>query len=248
MRPAPPAIRNTCWRLVAPGFTSRRSLATTSACWVTWYIEDTMAGLRAQGIQKLRAVSSTLEEARQPAIVDRHGRRVGVLSYNCVGPRDSWAGVSTAGCAYIYVITHYELDHASPGGPPRIYTFAEPDTLEAMQADIDALAAESTSITSWLAQGDRVIRAELAQYERPLADAAIDAGADVVVGHHAHITRGVEVYRAARVPRHRPLRDSHASAQRRGECQPGAPGLGEAAHGALRLRARPRLSHLSIPS
>jgi poly-gamma-glutamate synthesis protein (capsule biosynthesis protein) len=34
----------------------------------------------------------------------------------------------------------------------------------------------------------------LAMYERPLAEAAIDAGADVVVGHHAHILKGVEVY------------------------------------------------------
>jgi poly-gamma-glutamate synthesis protein (capsule biosynthesis protein) len=32
-------------------------------------------------------------------------------------------------------------------------------------------------------------------YERPLAQAAIDAGADVVVGHHAHILRGIELYR-----------------------------------------------------
>jgi len=37
--------------------------------------------------------------------------------------------------------------------------------------------------------------AALAPYERPLAHAAIDAGADVVVGHHAHILRGIELYR-----------------------------------------------------
>ena len=32
-------------------------------------------------------------------------------------------------------------------------------------------------------------------YERPVAHAAIDAGADVVFGHHAHIMRGIENYR-----------------------------------------------------
>ena len=37
--------------------------------------------------------------------------------------------------------------------------------------------------------------AVLAPYERPLAEAALDAGADVVVGHHAHILRGVELRR-----------------------------------------------------
>jgi poly-gamma-glutamate synthesis protein (capsule biosynthesis protein) len=35
----------------------------------------------------------------------------------------------------------------------------------------------------------------LADYEQPIAHAAIDAGADAVIGHHAHIMRGVEMYR-----------------------------------------------------
>ncbi len=35
----------------------------------------------------------------------------------------------------------------------------------------------------------------LAMYEQPVAHAAIDAGADVVVPHHAHICPGVGVYR-----------------------------------------------------
>ena len=34
--------------------------------------------------------------------------------------------------------------------------------------------------------------AVLAPYERPLAAAALEAGADVVVGHHAHMLRGIE--------------------------------------------------------
>jgi poly-gamma-glutamate capsule biosynthesis protein CapA/YwtB (metallophosphatase superfamily) len=37
--------------------------------------------------------------------------------------------------------------------------------------------------------------AALAMYERPPAKAGIDAGADIVVGHHAHILRGIEVYK-----------------------------------------------------
>ena len=39
------------------------------------------------------------------------------------------------------------------------------------------------------------VPAKLAPYERPVAWAAIDAGADVVIGHHAHILRGFEFYR-----------------------------------------------------
>ena len=155
---------------------------------------DTIATLRGQGIVTAGA-GTTLAEARQPAIVERSGGRVGVLSYNCVGPRDSWAGPKKAGCAYVKVITHYELDHASPGGPPRIYTFAEPETLDAMQADIEALAAEVDVVVVALHKGIGHTPAALAMYERQVARAAIDAGAGIVVSHHAHITRGVEVCR-----------------------------------------------------
>ena len=35
--------------------------------------------------------------------------------------------------------------------------------------------------------------AVLAPYERRLAAAALDAGADIVVGHHAHLLRGIEM-------------------------------------------------------
>jgi len=37
--------------------------------------------------------------------------------------------------------------------------------------------------------------AHIAMYETAVSRAAIDAGADIVIGHHAHITRGVEVYK-----------------------------------------------------
>ena len=36
---------------------------------------------------------------------------------------------------------------------------------------------------------------EVAQYEPELGRAAIDAGADLVLGHHQHILKGIEVYR-----------------------------------------------------
>jgi poly-gamma-glutamate synthesis protein (capsule biosynthesis protein) len=127
--------------------------------------------------------------------VDRQGLRFGLLSYNCVGPRDSWAGESRAGCAYVHVLTHYELDHASPGGPPTIYTFAEPKTLEAMAADIEALRPRVDILIVALHKGLGHTPATVGMYERQIAKTAIDAGADVVVGHHAHILQGMEIYR-----------------------------------------------------
>jgi len=157
-------------------------------------IEDTIATLHQLGIATTGAGMSRAE-ARAPAIVACRGLRVGILSYNCVGPKESWAGERKAGCAYVHIITHYELDHATPGGPPRIYTFAEPETTEAMLADVEKLRQEVDVLIVALHKGIGHIPAALAMYERPLAKSVIDAGADIVIGHHAHILRGIETYK-----------------------------------------------------
>lgn len=157
-------------------------------------IEDTVAELERLGVIPCGAGAS-IAAARRPARVERAGKRIGVLSYNCVGPRESWAGPEKAGCAYVHVLTHYESEGANPGGPPRVYTFAEPSTVEAMQADVEALRASVDVLVVAFHKGVVHTPAHLAMYERPLSRAAIDAGADIVVGHHAHILRGVEVYR-----------------------------------------------------
>jgi hypothetical protein len=157
-------------------------------------IEDTIAKLQELGIVTTGA-GMHLAAAREPAIVMRQGLRVGTISYNCVGPKDSWANEKKAGCAYVQVITHYELDHATPGGPPRIYTFAEPESTDAMLTDVEDLRRKVDVLIVALHKGIGHTSAVLAMYERPLAKAAIDAGADIIVGHHAHILRGIEVYK-----------------------------------------------------
>jgi hypothetical protein len=156
-------------------------------------IEDTVRHAVAAGLVPTGA-GSNLDAARAPAVVERGGLRVSVLSYNCVGPRESWATSKKAGCAYVRVLTHYELDHASPGGPPAIYTFAEPASVEAMAADIALARSTSDVVAVSLHKGVGHTPVEIAMYERPVSRAAVDAGADVVFGHHAHIMRGIEVY------------------------------------------------------
>jgi poly-gamma-glutamate synthesis protein (capsule biosynthesis protein) len=157
-------------------------------------IEDTIAALRANDIASCGA-GPDLDAARKPAVVERAGRRFGVLSYNCVGPRDSWAGPNKAGCAYVHTLSHYEPEGANPGGPPKIYTFCEPSTVEAMQADVERLRSGVDVLVVAFHKGVVHTPALIAMYERPLARAAIEAGADVVIGHHAHILRGMEVYK-----------------------------------------------------
>ena len=157
-------------------------------------IEDTMAALSDNGIASFGA-GANLAAARRPAILERGGRKIGFLSFNCVGPKDSWAGPAKAGCAYVHVMSHYEQEGANPGGPPIAYTFATPQTLDAMQDDIARLRTQVDVLVVALHKGLVHTPATLAMYERPVARAAIEAGADIVIGHHPHIARGIDFYK-----------------------------------------------------
>ncbi|MCA1644663.1 MAG: CapA family protein [Chloroflexi bacterium] len=104
-------------------------------------------------------------------------------------------GPNGAGAAFVNVMTHYEQEHATPGGPGRIYTFVEPGSLEAMERDIEDLRARCDVLVVAFHKGIGHTRATVASAEKQLTHAAINSGADVVVGHHAHICKGIEVYR-----------------------------------------------------
>ncbi|MCK6066065.1 MULTISPECIES: CapA family protein [Microbacterium] len=134
-------------------------------------------------------------EALAPAIVADGERRVAVLSVNCVGPRETWATSLKPGAAYIEVITHYETRGANPGGPPRIHTFADQRSLQRVADAVRETAATGAVVVVALHKGLVHVPAEIADYEREISHAMVDAGAHVVLGHHAHIFKGVEIYR-----------------------------------------------------
>lgn len=151
-------------------------------------LAETLAGLQRNRIAHAGA-GMTLAEARRPALIDCKGRTVALLSYNCVGPELCWAGAAEPGCAYINV-------RAADGGPSRPQAdLVEIDAASqaAMEAHISAARAHADLVVVALHKGITHVPAALAAYERPLAAAAIRAGADVVAGHHAHIARGIEL-------------------------------------------------------
>jgi len=157
-------------------------------------VEDSMAWLREHGIAHVGA-GMNLDEARRPAILEKNGTRIGYLNYNCVGPKSTWASSDQPGNAYLEIITHYELEHETPGGPPTVYSWATMPTLKRMEEDIAALRSRCDVLVVAFHKGIGHTPAKIAQYEQQVSYAAIDAGADLVVAHHAHILRGVELYK-----------------------------------------------------
>jgi poly-gamma-glutamate capsule biosynthesis protein CapA/YwtB (metallophosphatase superfamily) len=161
-------------------------------------IEDTIAGLRQYGIA-FTGAGMNIDEARRPAIIERRGTAFGFLDYNCVGPKLTWATPDKPGCAYVHVVVAYELEHPTPGGTPTIYALAEPRSLAAMADDIRRLWPLCDVLVVCFHKGLGFSEARLAMYEPQVACAAIDAGADLVLAHHAHILKGIEFYKGKAV-------------------------------------------------
>jgi poly-gamma-glutamate capsule biosynthesis protein CapA/YwtB (metallophosphatase superfamily) len=153
-------------------------------------IEDTLAGLDALGVKHAGA-GLDLASARQPALVTRGSRRLALLSYNCVGPEAGWAGEGRAGAAYLRV----ETVDGSPIAPAAPLDRASEEAFAILRADVRAARERADYVLVALHKGLVHVPARLAPYERPLAHAAIDAGADAVLGHHAHIVKGIEFHR-----------------------------------------------------
>lgn len=92
--------------------------------------------------------------------------------------------------------TIYEqIEHDQPGTPCRIHTFANREDLAALQNDIRAAKQRADVVLVSLHWGIHFVPAVIAQYQVDVGRAAIDAGADLILGHHAHILKGIEVYR-----------------------------------------------------
>ena len=156
-------------------------------------IEDSVKGLQNYGIA-VTGAGMNIDEARQPAIVERNGTRFGFLNYNCVGVTGQWATKAKPGCAYVHIIAHYEINGADPGGPPDVYTFAERRSLKAMVDDIQKLRPLCDVLAVAFHMG--VLHSpEIAMYAQQVSYAAIDTGADFIIGHHAHYLKGVELYK-----------------------------------------------------
>jgi poly-gamma-glutamate synthesis protein (capsule biosynthesis protein) len=156
---------------------------------------DTIEALKGERISVI-GVGKNIEEARKPAILESKGSRVAFLAYNTILPMGYWADANRPGCAPMRAWTLYEqIEHDQPGTPCRIHTFPNREDLEAMSEDIKKAKTQADVVILSMHWGIHFIPAVLATYQRDMAHVAIDSGADLILGHHAHILKGIEVYK-----------------------------------------------------
>jgi hypothetical protein len=150
--------------------------------------------LRRNGIEVV-GVGKDLEEARRPAIIERKGTRIAFLDYNSVLPDEYEAREQKAGCAPIRVGTYYEAQEYQAGTPPKVVTIPREEDVAAMEEDIRAAKARANIVVMSIHWGIHHIPGMLADYQFTVGHRAIDAGADLILGTHAHLIKGIEVYK-----------------------------------------------------
>jgi poly-gamma-glutamate capsule biosynthesis protein CapA/YwtB (metallophosphatase superfamily) len=144
-----------------------------------------------------------LAAARAPGIAKAGAMRIGVLQRSSVyWPTNHEASAHGAGIAVLRGHTAYQVPAYKirpeippmnrPGVPPVVVTWADRGYLAAFAEDIAALRRDAAIIVASCHWG---LGEEVLEYMTEIAHAAIDAGADIVIGHGPHYSLPVEVYR-----------------------------------------------------
>lgn len=156
---------------------------------------DTIGHLERAGAHQV-GTGRNIDEARRPVYVTRNDVTVGFISVNSILPMNYWAEENRAGCAPLRAHTIYEqIEHDQPGTPARIHTYSFRDDLDALLATIRDVRSKADVVVLSHHAGIHFVPAVVPDYQREVAHAAIDAGADLVLGSHAHILKGIEIYR-----------------------------------------------------
>lgn len=132
-------------------------------------VYDTMRHLDSVGIGYV-GIGKNLEEARRPVILERKGWRIGFLGYHGNG--------------------RFSATTTRAGVAPRVERYIV-DDIQKLKPQVDFLVVHFHWGT------------ELAEHPDPeqirLAHRVVEAGADLIIGHHPHVLQGIERYHGATI-------------------------------------------------
>lgn len=130
-------------------------------------LAETLSNLNSSGIAWIGA-GENLSEARKMALFTIKGKRIAFLGYSLTQPVEFFAGPHR------------------PGTAPGYEKFVTADIASARsQADVVIVSFH------WGKEAVTTVQA----YQRAAAHKAIEAGADIIIGHHPHVLQGIERYR-----------------------------------------------------
>lgn len=136
--------------------------------------------------------------AYRAVVVERNGLRYGFLQRTAVyWPDGHEAKPGQPGVAVLKAHTAYRPQYEQqaartrPGVPPEIVTWADPASLAEVSNAIADLRKQADIVVASFHWG---YRREVLHYQREFAYAAIDAGADLVLGHGPHMILPLELH------------------------------------------------------
>src|SRR5262249_12831858 len=117
-----------------------------------------------------------------------------LLAYCSVLNKGYEAGPKEPGVAPLRAHTYYEPLEYQAGIPPKVVTVPYQEDLEGMVADIAAARKLANAVIVSVHWGIHYIPRMIADYQTIAAKAAFAAGADLILGHHAHIPKAIGVH------------------------------------------------------
>ena len=161
--------------------------------WGSDALLDTIDLLRAKGMQVVGA-GRNLDEARTCAIVERNGVKVAFLAFCSILHEGYAAGATKPGIAPLRAHTYYEPVEYQAGVPPRVVTVPFEDDLQGMLAAIAKAKQSADVVVLSMHWGIHFIPRMIADYQTIAAKAAFGAGADLILGHHAHVPKAIGTF------------------------------------------------------
>ena len=138
-----------------------------------------------------------IKEAHSPVVIDTEGTRIGFLQFaTTVFPFDHAATQERPGIAEVKVLTAYQHPgiYDKPGQPPIVVTWPDRSSLARMKQSIASLAGDVDFVVASYHWGISN-STDVVSYQSELGRAAIDSGADLVLGHGPHTYQRIELHR-----------------------------------------------------
>jgi poly-gamma-glutamate synthesis protein (capsule biosynthesis protein) len=145
-----------------------------------------------------------LAAATAPVVVPAGDRKVAILAMSCTLPFEAAAGPASPGIAPVHVHQSFVVDESlmteQPGTVPEVKCWLDEKDFARACHDVTNARARADVVvpivhwgvpSPWRAPFHPMVQ----EYQRVLGHALIDAGADAVIGNHAHELHAVEFYR-----------------------------------------------------
>ncbi|MET0136454.1 MAG: CapA family protein [Kibdelosporangium sp.] len=165
-------------------------------------MRDTVQALDAAGVRHA-GFGESITEATQARVVSVGEETLAFFSFCSALPLGFNATADRAGIAAIRVRQSFEYDSGfldeTPGTPPFVHSDAHEPDVRAAEAAIREAKRDNDYVAVALHWGVPhcylpTAQGPLARYQQPLARRLVDAGADLVIGHHPHCLHPVEFY------------------------------------------------------